>query len=69
MFLSCRTGLLLTSRNRLRRMLAEVTNGFMVVDSGNIYRQLRRPEREVFAASALDRGRIRPASTSVPTEP
>lgn len=40
----------------LRRILAELTDGFMQVDSGNIYRLLRRLEQEGFVTSTWTEG-------------
>jgi PadR family transcriptional regulator PadR len=40
----------------LRRILAELTDGFMQVDSANIYRLLRRLEEEGFVTSTWAEG-------------
>jgi PadR family transcriptional regulator len=40
----------------LRRILAELTDGFMQVDSGNIYRLLRRLEHDGFVTSTWTEG-------------
>jgi DNA-binding PadR family transcriptional regulator len=44
----------------LRRILTELTDGFMVVDSGSIYRLLRRLEQEGFVTSTWTEGEFGP---------